>query len=139
MALSALDNKNQHPEPATINRVLGKSARHWQQLITHVSAEYPHITQHWHFAGPKFGWSLRLKQRNRIVLYLVPQEGHVLASIVLGEKAAHAAHEAGLPTDLLAIIEAAPRYSEGRGIRIQVSTATHVTAIQQLVALKMGA
>lgn len=138
MALSAFDDKNQPPDAVAIDRVLGRSARHWQQLITHVTAECPPITQHWHFAGPKFGWSLRLKQKDRIVLYLIPQQGHLLASIVLGEKAARAAHEGGVPTALLAIIEAAPRYAEGRGIRMQVSTAKDVKAIRQLVALKMG-
>ena len=139
MALSAFDDKNLQPGPVAIRLVLGGATRHWEQLITRITAEYSPITRHWHFAGPRFGWSLRLKQKDRIVLYLIPQQGQFLASVVLGEKAAQAALGKGLSGDVLAAIDAAPRYAEGRGIRRAVATAKDARAVRQIVALKMGA
>ena len=138
MALGAFENKDLPLGPRDLARVLGPAARHWGALISHVTAEYPALAQHWHFAGSKFGWSLRLKQKKRIVLYLIPQQGSFLASVVLGEKAVKAAHTTHAHGDLLAIIEAAPRYAEGRGIRVAVSTAKHVKTIQELLAFKMA-
>ncbi|WP_407934750.1 DUF3788 family protein [Chryseobacterium sp. CCNWLW53] len=28
----------------------------------------------WHFYGEKFGWSLRVKDRKRVIIYLLPRE-----------------------------------------------------------------
>ncbi|MFI5181921.1 MAG: DUF3788 family protein [Thermoanaerobaculia bacterium] len=138
MALSAFDDKTRPPEPPAVDRVLGRSACHWHALIDHVTAGNRRVTPLWHFAGSRFGWSFRLKQDDRILLYLIPQQGHFLASIVLGEKAVHAAQACHDSEDLLALIEAAPRYAEGRGIRLQVSTGKHVKAVEQLLAFKVA-
>ena len=35
------------------------------------------VTEAWAFAGAKFGWSLRLKRGERVILYLTPQDGTV--------------------------------------------------------------
>lgn len=138
MALSAFENKGLPPDPRDLTRVLGRAARHWATLISRVTAEYPGLTQHWHFAGSKFGWSMRLRQKERVALYLTPQRGSFLAGVVLGEKAVRAARNADAHPDLLAIIEEAPKYAEGRGIRISVSAAKQVKAVRKLLDFKMA-
>ncbi|HYM59973.1 MAG TPA: DUF3788 domain-containing protein [Thermoanaerobaculia bacterium] len=137
MALSAFDDKTRCPEPSEVMRVLGKAARHWQQIIAHVRDLYPPIAEEWNFAGAKYGWSLRLKQEKRIVVYLTPQSGYFLAGIVLGEKAVQAARDGGLPAAVLALVESAPQYAEGRGIRMEVRSVGDVRAVETLVAAKM--
>lgn len=57
---------------------------------------------------------------------------------VLGEKAAQAAHEMDLPDSVLPLIDAAPRYAEGRGIRLPVVTGDDLAAVRALAALKMA-
>jgi hypothetical protein len=138
MALSAFDDKSHPPQPDEIHQIFGSTAKLWQAIISHVTGTYPPITEHWNFSGAKFGWSLRLKQKDRIILYLTPQEGHFLAGIVLGEKAARAAHENGLPEAVLNLIDAAPKYAEGRGIRMAVISDDEVEVVKQFVKLKMG-
>jgi hypothetical protein len=69
-------------------------------------------------------------------LYLTPCRDYFLASLALGEKACRAAHESAVAPALLAIIEAAPRYPEGRGVRIEVKRRQDVRQVLQLVALK---
>jgi hypothetical protein len=138
MALSAFDDESHPPEPGGLEAVLGWSAGLWDDLVAHVAASYPPITQLWNFAGAKTGWSLRLKRRDRIVLYMTPQPGGFLLGVVLGEKAARAAHDAGLPEAVLALIDDAPRYGEGRGIRLAVSTGDDLAAARILAALKMA-
>jgi hypothetical protein len=139
MALSSFDDKSHPPKPAELKKVLGKSAGLWDELVSHVTGSHPPITEQWNFSGAKYGWSLRLKRKDRIVLYLTPQAGVFLAGIVLGEKAAKAAHESGLPDSTLTLIDSAPRYAEGRGIRLAVATRRDLLAVKQLAALKMAA
>jgi hypothetical protein len=83
------------------------------------------------------GWSLRLKRGKQVVLYMTPQTGAFLAGIVLGEKAVRTAHESDVTRAVLTIIDRAPRYAEGRGIRIRVATRSDLRVVQQLAALKM--
>jgi hypothetical protein len=138
VALSAFDDLSHPPGPGELETVLGPAAPLWVQLVARVSTTCSPVTELWSFAGAKFGWSLRLKRKDRIVLYMTPQHGRILAGVVLGEKAAGAAADSGLPAPVLALVEDAPRYAEGRGIRLPVATPGDVEAACMLVALKMA-
>lgn len=138
MALSAFDDKSRPPKPGELEAVLGHSAGLWDELVAHVEDTYAPVTRLWSFSGAKYGWSLRLKRRERIVLYMTPQSGAFLLGIVLGEKAAKAAHDSGLPGRILELVDGAPRYAEGRGIRLVVSNAGDLAAARVLAALKMA-
>ena len=108
MALSAFDDKGHRPEAAELAAVLAGSAPLWFRLVTHLGESYPPITEEWGFTGAKYGWSLRLKRKDRVVLYLTPQAGRCLAGVVLGEKAVASALERGLSARAAAHVEAAP-------------------------------
>lgn len=138
MSLSIFDDKSHRPAPAELTAVLGKSAALWEALVAHTAEAHPPLKQEWNFAGAKYGWSMRLKRRDRVVLYMTPQAGHFLVGVALGEKAAAAAHSARLTENVLALIDNAPRYAEGRGIRFPVTRRSDVAAAEMLAALKMG-
>ena len=138
MALSAFDDKGHRPEAAELAAVLADSAPLWFRLVTHLGESYPPITEEWGFTGAKYGWSLRLKWKDRVVLYLTPQAGRCLAGVVLGEKAVASALERGLSARAAALVEAAPRYAEGRGIRVEVAGQDDAAVVEELVAAKMA-
>ena len=69
---------------------------------------------------------------------MTPRKGCFLASFALGDKAALAARTGGLPAAVLKIIEEAPRYAEGRGVRLEVRTARDVRDEVMLAAIKMA-
>jgi hypothetical protein len=138
MSLSVFEAKSGAPRRAALAAALGRALPRWQGLIERVSAAHAPIEPVWHCAGPSFGWSLRLVRRGRVVLYLIPQAGGFLAAVVLGAKAEAAARAAGLPDGVLALIDAAPRYAEGRGVRVPVRTRADALAVERLVAFKLG-
>jgi hypothetical protein len=143
MALSIFDGKGAPPTPSALKAALGPSARLWEALVSAVSAAHPPIEEQWNCAGPKFGWSMRLRRKERVVLYLIPQEKGFLAGVVLGEKAVKEATAGSvpgrrpLPAPVLALLEAAPRYAEGRGLRLPVASRQDVESVLRLVAAKM--
>jgi len=104
----------------------------------HISSEYGPVTEQWNFSGKNYGWGFRLKHKERIVLYMTPCKGHFLASFALGEKAVRAARESGLPDPVLKIIDAAPKYAEGRGVRVEVKSKKDLENVKALAAIKMG-
>jgi hypothetical protein len=138
MALSALDDRAREPTPSDLRRVLAVADPLWRQLVSHASESFPPVTGQWGHSA-RGGWSLRLKRHDRVLLYLTPQASAILVGVVLGEKAAQAAHAAGLPGPVLDLIDEAPRYAEGRGIRLTVATDADLTVAKQLLALKAGA
>jgi hypothetical protein len=136
MPLSVFDDPNQPPEAADLRRRLGPASTAWSALVGGVAEHCGPIEELWRFGGAKFGWSLRLVRTGRILLYLTPQEGQFLAGLVLGGKAVAAAQEAGLSPALLAQVEAAPQYAEGRGLRVELSAGDDVEGLVRLVRLK---
>ncbi len=138
MALSAFDDKTHKPEADELAQVLGRSGRLWNELTAGLSAQYDPLGQEWRFSGQNWGWSLRLKHKKRAIVYLTPCKRHFLAGFALGEKAAKAAHAAGLPPQVLECIDNATKYAEGRAVRLEVRTRKDLAAVQQVVALKMA-
>ena len=138
MALSAFDDKEKQPRPKDLDSTLGRSSAHWHALVSHIAAEYAPLEETWIFSGAKWGWALRLKQKKRTVLYLTPCKGHFLAGFALGEKAVEAAHASRLPEAVIAAIDAAPRFAEGRGVRLEIRNKRDVESTKELAAIKMA-
>jgi hypothetical protein len=137
VALSAFDDREAAPTGPALSRALGKALPAWVSLRDKVLRECAPLSQEWGFAGANFGWSLRLKRGKRVILYMTPGHGHFLASLALGEKACAAARDEGLPPALLAAIADAPRYPEGRGLRITVRTRRDADGMARLAAIKL--
>jgi hypothetical protein len=136
MALSAFGDRAHEPAEQDLARTLGPADAAWQQLLACVGRAKPAPTLAWGCTSASTGWSLRLKHKERVLAYLTPKAGMFLFSLSLGEKAVRAAQEAALPAPVLAAIEAAPRYAEGRGCRFEVRDAGLAEALAQLVAIK---
>jgi hypothetical protein len=137
MALSAFDDKSKQPQEEDLSITLGSAYPQWKALIMHVSSTYA-ASPEWGFSGKSYGWGLRLKTEKRVVLYMTPCKGYFLASFALGEKAVKAAHESDLSADVLAVIDSAKKYAEGRAVRLEVRSAEDVRDIEKLAAIKMA-
>ncbi len=137
MALSAFDDRSRRPDAARLRATLGPVAPLWRRLLDGAAGLDPNVVEAWHFAGPKYGWSLRVKQKDRVLFHMTPCSGHFLAGIVLGEKTIASAQAQGLPKRVLEVLEAAPRYAEGRGIRHEVSSDRDLRVVLSLLELKM--
>jgi hypothetical protein len=136
MALSAFDDKDAAPDERSLAAMLGRTSSLWTRLTESLHSECGPLREEWRFAGPKYGWSCKLQQPKRALVYLTPCRGSFLASFALGERACAAARTAGLPAAILALIDAAPRYPEGRGVRIPVRRLSDLDAVRKLAAIK---
>jgi hypothetical protein len=136
VALSALDDRSVPPTDRALREVLGRAAALWTALEADLQAAHGPLAREWNFAGAKYGWSMRLRQKKRVLVYMTPGRSSFLASFALGEAACRAAREQGLPAPMLALIDAAPKYAEGRGVRIPVRTRRDLDGILRLAAIK---
>ncbi len=126
------------PTPAEVERVLGRAAPRWQRLREELDAEFGELAPTWTYSGKAHGWSLRLSRGKRAVLYLLPRNGGFLAAFALGEKACAASEAASLSKTLLQALANAPRYAEGRGVRIEVNRVDEIAGVLALARLKLA-
>src|SRR4029079_5626499 len=112
---------------------LGARKALWDQLVGVLMDEFKLVPE-WKSSSGK--WSMRLKRGKRNIVYLIPDTGGFRVSFALGGKAVEAARKA-LPQPVIALIDAAPRYPEGTGLRMDVNSAGDVPVVQTLVRIKL--
>ena len=138
MALSAFDDKAVEPTPSELARVLGPCEELWYHLLSRMEASYGPLSEEWKFSGAKYGWSCRLRQKKRTVLYLIPQDRAFRVGIVLGDRALTLLRRGQMSPEALALIDEAPRYGEGTGFRIPVTSLADCKDIEIAIEAKMS-
>ena len=127
------------PSNAEVLEALGSAADVWNEFIGWMARE-EHVTeQEWKgIAVQKYGWSLRLKQKKRNIVYLAPGKNCFMVSFVLSDKALTAAKAANLPKAVADALEHAPHYPEGNGLQLRVHRAKEMAAIRKIAAIKIA-
>lgn len=126
------------PQRATLDARLGQAAPLWDAAIRRAVKHAPQLKEAWHFAGKKIGWSLRLVDGERIVVYLTPFEGSFRIGLVLGGKAVAAARRRGLSAKATELLDLAPKHAEGHGVRFVVGSIEDLAPFEELLAIKLA-
>lgn len=79
-----------------------------------------------------------LKLKKRRILYLGPCAGCFRTSLVLGDRAVEAVRGSDLSKDLIKLINEAPHYAEGTGVRILVTGRKDLVGVRKLAAIKLA-
>jgi Protein of unknown function (DUF3788) len=134
------DNTGAGPGKREIAGTLGKAGALWTGLHGDLSSRFGPLEEKWSFSRKTNHWALQLKEKKkkRTILYLIPLAGCFQAAFALGEKACAAAQSSTLPAAALDIIERAPRYPEGRGVRLDVRSRKDVETVKAIAAIKMA-
>lgn len=138
MALSIFDDKAKKPRDTEIADALGRAKRSWDELKDHLVQTFGSLSQEWKFYGKGSGWTLRLKHKRRTIVYSAPRRGSFVVVFVFGEGAVEAARKSTLPRSILALINDATPYVEGRSVRVEVRRRKDLDIIKELVAIKMA-
>lgn len=137
--VNAYIGKTSQPSDAEVSAVLGTTAKLWDEFVRWMAEEEGVAGQEWKgIAVKKYGWSLRLKQKARNIVYLGPGTECFMVSFVLSDKALNEAKAAHLPKRVAEALAAAPRYSEGNGLRLLVRRTGDMTAIRKIAAIKIA-
>jgi hypothetical protein len=136
MEPGAFTDKNHVPEDDEIRAALGKAAALWTDLIATLRRAHGPFEEVWRFSGAKHGWTRKLEQPKRALVYLTPCTGYLRASFALSDDAVKAVHSAGLPDDLLAELNNAKRYPEGTPLRMEVRTKKDAKLVEKIAAIR---
>jgi hypothetical protein len=134
---NAFIGKTTLPTPPELAATLGSTAEEWKQLVDWLAAQGV-ADEEWKSSSPKYGWSLRLKLKKRNILYLSPCDGCFRVALALGDRAVAAARQSDLPKAVLKLLDEAPRYAEGTGLRLMVKGSKDLAAIRKLALIKLA-
>jgi hypothetical protein len=135
---SIFPDKTARPTDGNLATALGRTKAHWDAIVGHVAREHPNLARDWKFYGSKYGWQLRIIRKRSVVLYLIPHAGSFLVATALKSEALARLRESGLPSNLVAEIEAAKTYAEGRPARVEVTEEPQVDVVLRLLALVLS-
>jgi hypothetical protein len=138
MLPNAFIDKPKKPTAAELTAALGPAKALWDQLLAGLADEHNLTVQEWNSYSRKAGWSLRLKLKDRNILYLTPCQGCFYVSFALGDKAVEAARQSRLPPSVIKTINEAKRYAEGTGVRMEMKKPKDVEIAKQLAAIKLA-
>ena len=102
-----------------------------------VLSKYPGGTEEWNYPGKKYGWSFRIKDKRRAIIYLLPREEYFKVAFVFGEKAVNEIMKTGISKDIKEELDKAKKYAEGRGIRIDIKDNSGISDIGKLIDIKL--
>ncbi len=135
---SIFTDKNIEPAIDQLHQGLGESFHIWKHLQEFTVSQYPEAVGQWHFSGEKFGWSYRIKDKKRVLLYLLPRDQFFKAAFVFGQKAFDQIMESRISETIKTELKEAKKYAEGRGIRIEVKDTSNLQDLEQLIRIKIS-
>jgi hypothetical protein len=127
----------ERPTDGELAGALGATKPVWDGLVAEMAERHDVSIQEWKCYSRKTGWALCLKRVKRTILWMAPCAGCFRVSVILGGKAVLAARQSGLSARLLKVIDEAPRYPEGTGIRLQIKGAKDLPAVRKLAVVKL--
>jgi hypothetical protein len=126
------------PREAELTQMLGRTAVLWDQLIDSIERAHGSVKCEWHFGRTTGTWHVRLKQKARTILYLLPREKYFLTAFVFGERAEAAIRASDLPAMVVKALNEAPPCGAGRGIRLVTRSRRDVATMLKLTAIKLA-
>lgn len=117
---------------------LGTTYSIWMQIREYVYQQYPNGVEDWNFPGKKYGWSFRIKDKKRAILYFLPRNNYFMVAFVFGQKAIDQILETNISETIKNDLLTAKKYAEGRGVRIDVKDETSIPDIQKLIEIKLA-
>jgi hypothetical protein len=138
MDQSIFMNKAAIPNENDLKNGLGEPFKFWLEISEMVMMKYPKAKPEWSYPGKNYGWSFRLKDKKRVIIYLLPRSGYFKVAFVFGQKAFDMIMSSQISDSIKTELSAARVYAEGRGIRIDVKESAELDDIKKLIEIKLA-
>lgn len=135
--ISIFSDKTSQPTDTELAEKLGSSYKLWKRVYDIVFSKYPKGFEEWNYPGKTYGWSFRIKDKRRAIIYFLPRDGYFIVAFVFRDKAVNEIMDSRISNDIKTEISQARKYAEGRGIRINVKNDSIIFDIEQLIDIKL--
>jgi hypothetical protein len=136
--LSVFPDKAMVPADKDVKEKLGPKYELWKRIHDFVLDKYPDGICEWNFPGKKYGWSYRIKDNKRAIIYFLPRDRYFLVAFVFGDKAVKEVMGSSISYKIKEDLNNARKYAEGRGVRIDINDETILPDIERLIEIKLN-
>lgn len=133
---SVFTQKDITPTNNDLKKSLCNTYELWETLVAFTKRAHPHALEEWKYSGEKYGWSFRMRDKKRVLIYLLPRDAFFKAAFVFGQKATDVILNSTISESIVDELKSAKVYAEGRGIRIDVKDKSVVADIKKLITIK---
>ena len=130
-------DKNHEPTTTDLQIGIGTTFSIWNEIEVFLHEVYPKVESKWHFTSAKMGWSYRMSDSKRVLVYLLPRDKFFKVAMVFGQKAADLVLESIISESIKSELKSAKVYAEGRGIRIDIKEDSLLEDIKKLIQIKL--
>ena len=138
MDISVFTDKAKVPVNDDLITPLGETYNLWMTLRDYVYEKYPDGKEDWNYPGKNYGWSFRIKDKKRAIMYFLPRERYFKVAFVFGGKATDYIMDSDISEDIKTDLQNAKVYAEGRGVSINVEDDSNIADIKELVEIKLA-
>jgi hypothetical protein len=138
MDISIFTDKAQTPVIADLMQPLAETFPLWIKIREIVLEKYPTGLEEWNFPGAKYGWSFRIQDKKRAIVYFLPRDRFFKVAFVFGTKAMNEILASEISEIIKTDLQSARVYAEGRGIQIEVKDDSNLTDIKKLIEIKLA-
>lgn len=130
-----MTTKPAEPTARLVKQQLGKQYKFYEALL----AAHPDLRPEWKYYGEKYGWSLKLFEKKRNLVFISTRDGELHIAFTFGDRQYEEVLKSDVAPDIKQQLSEARRYVEGRGLRLVVANAKDLQTVEQLLAIKRGA
>lgn len=133
---SIFTDKDKQPNAHNLKESLGDTYQLWHLITEDVFSKYPKGVEEWSYS--KYGWSFRIKDKKRAIIYLMPRDRLFKVAFVFGQKATDMIMKSHIANSIKSELQSARAYAEGRGIRIEIMDKMIMGDIKELINIKLA-
>jgi hypothetical protein len=126
------------PTNELLEAAIGETFLLWTAIENYTLSLCPEAKKEWKFSGQKHGWSYRISDKKRVLVYLLPRDKFFKVAFVFGKIAFHEIVESHIDVNIKNELMTTKEYAEGRGIRIVVTDENQLKDIQFLIETKIN-
>lgn len=138
MTASIYDDKLIEPNDKMLSFDLGNAIIHFKKICDFIEIEYGNLKPEWKYYNKKSGWILKLFNRKRNVLFVIPCNKYFRTAFTFGDKASELIFNSELPEVIKKDLFEARKYAEGRTIQIEVKSKNDLNTILKLIQIKLA-
>lgn len=137
MSASIFDLKFVEPNDKMLVAELGETKGFLNKIESFIKDEYGDLTLEWKFYGQKSGWVLKMFNKKRNLLFVVPCKDYFIIVFTFVDKAVDEVIASTLPEFIKQEVFIKKKYLEGRSIQLEVRTDEQCENILNLIRIKM--
>lgn len=137
MSESIFDLKLIEPNDKMLSVELGRTYEYFEKVRAFIKDYYGELTLEWKYYGQKSGWVLKMINKKRNVLFVIPRKDYFRIALTLGDKAVDKLIASKLPDFIKHEFVKAKKFSEGRTVQLEIKDEEQCEYILELIKIKL--